>query len=118
MLYVTQPANGTVVVESPMNEGHARLYHPGGKTTTPVGQGGTITMSSRWDGGSLVSEGSAVAPTGASMTVKESYTVSADGKALAVSIVTSDSGENASTLKYTRIDDVGACEKWPTPCKR
>ena len=65
MLYVTQPANGTLVVESPMNEGHVRLYHPGGKTTTPVGQGGTITMTSQWDGRALASEGTRGAPTGA-----------------------------------------------------
>jgi outer membrane protein assembly factor BamB len=118
MIYVTQPANGTVIVESPMNEGHARLYHPGGKTSTPVGQGGTITMTSRWDGATLASEGSAVAPNGTATTVKESYAVSADGKALTVTIATTGASEASSTLKYTRIDDVGACEKWPTPCKR
>ena len=118
MLYVTQPANGTVLIESPMNEGHARMYHPGGKTSTPVGQGGTITMTSRWDGATLASEGSAVAPNGTATTVKESYSVSADGKALTVTIATTGASEASSTLKYTRIDDVGACEKWPTPCKR
>ncbi len=50
MLHITQAANGTVVIESPINEGHARLYQPAGKTTTPVGQGGTITMTCRVGG--------------------------------------------------------------------
>ena len=118
MLYVTQPANGTVIVESPMNEGHVRMYQPGAKTSTPVGQGGTITMTSRWDGKTLVSEGTAVGANGTSTTVKESYAVSADGAVLSVAVSTSAAGEGGSAFKYTRIDDVGACEKWPTPCKR
>jgi outer membrane protein assembly factor BamB len=115
MLYVTQPANGTVVVESPINEGHARLYHPGGKTATPVGQGGTITMTTRWDGRVLVSEGTSVAPSGASTTVREAYAVSADGQTLEVEIT---AGEARSQARYARIQDVGPCEQWPTPCKR
>jgi outer membrane protein assembly factor BamB len=118
MLYVTQPANGTLLVESPMNEGHARMYHPGGKTSTPVGQGGTITMTSRWDGGALTSEGSAVAPNGTATTVKERYALSSDGKSMTVTVQTSGASDANSTFKYTRIESVGACEKWPTPCKR
>ena len=31
-IHVTQPVNGTLVVESAINEGQARLYRPGGKT--------------------------------------------------------------------------------------
>jgi outer membrane protein assembly factor BamB len=118
MLYVTHAANDTVIVESPMNEGHARMYRPGAKTSTPVGQGGTITMTSRWDGKTLVSEGTAVGASGSAATVKESYSVSADGAVLSVAVSTAAVGESGSVLKYTRIDDVGACETWPTPCKR
>lgn len=115
MLHITQAANGTVVVESPINEGHARLYQPSGKTATPVGQGGTITMTSDWAGRSLVGQGTAVNAAGVSTTIKETYSVSDDGKTLSVDIA---AGEGASALKYTRIQDVGPCEKWPTPCKR
>jgi outer membrane protein assembly factor BamB len=115
MLYITHPANGTVVVESPINEGHARLYQPGGRSATPVGQGGTITMTSRWDGRVLVGEGTAVAPSGASTSVREAYSMSADGKTLDVEIA---AGEARTTAKYIRIDNVGPCEQWPTPCKR
>ena len=115
MLHITQAANGTVVVESPINEGHARLYQPSGKSATPVGQGGTITMTSDWAGRSLVGQGTAVNAAGVSTTIKETYSVSDDGKTLSVDIA---AGEGASALKYTRIQDVGPCEKWPTPCKR
>ncbi len=115
MLHITQAANGTVVVESPINEGHARLYRPAGKTTTPVGQGGTITMTSEWTGRTLVGHGTAVNASGASTTIKETFGVSDDGKTLSVDIA---AGEGASALKYSRIQDVGPCEKWPTPCKR
>jgi outer membrane protein assembly factor BamB len=115
MLYITHPANGTLVVESPINEGHARIYHPGGKTATPVGQGGTITMTSQWDGARLVSEGTAVAASGAAVAVREAYSMSADGKSLQVEIAAGDAKTSAT---YARIESVGPCEQWPTPCKR
>ncbi len=118
MLHITQPENGTLVVESPINEGHVRMYHPGAKTTTPAGQGGTIAMTSEWVARTLVSQGTLVNASGSSTTVKETYSVSGDGKVLTVYVATTGSGEAASTLNYSRIQDVGPCEKWPTPCKR
>jgi hypothetical protein len=118
MLHITQPENGTLVVESPINEGHVRMYHPGAKTTTPAGQGGTIAMTSEWVARTLVSQGAVVNASGASTTIKETYSVSDDGKVLTVDVATTGSSEAASTLKYSRIQDVGPCEKWPTPCKR
>jgi outer membrane protein assembly factor BamB len=118
MLYITQPANGTLVVESPINEGHARIYNPRGKTSTPAGQGGTITMTSQWAEGKLVSQGTAASPTGSTATVKEMFSVSGDGKLLTVDVTTVSAVENTSSLKYLRIAEVGPCESWPTPCKR
>jgi outer membrane protein assembly factor BamB len=118
MLFITQPANGQLVVESPINEGHVRLYQPGGKTQTPVGQGGSITMASQAANGALISEGSAVSAAGASASVKERYSLSADGKVLTIDVTTSASDVKNSSLKYVRIADVGPCESWPTPCKR
>ena len=58
-LHITQQSNGTVVIESQINESYARLYVPGEKTSTPVflGEPGSITMTSRWEGRTLVSEG-------------------------------------------------------------
>ena len=54
-LHITQPSNGSVVIESQINEAHVRIYKPGRETATPAGQGGTIQMRSRWDGRTLVS---------------------------------------------------------------
>jgi outer membrane protein assembly factor BamB len=118
MLHVTQPANGTLLIESPVNEGHVRMYRPGATTTTSAAQTGTITMTSKWNGSALVSEGTLALSTGATSGVKETLAVSADGNVLSVDVVAAATPEAASALKYTRIKDVGACESWPTPCKR
>jgi outer membrane protein assembly factor BamB len=118
MLFITQPANGQLIVESPINEGHVRVYQPAGKTQTPVGQGGTITMTSQWTNRVFTSEGTSVSAAGASAAVKEAYSVSGDGKVLTIDITTAAPDAKSSTLKYNRIHSVGACETWPTPCKR
>ena len=119
-IHVTQPANGTLVVESAINEGHARLYRPGGKTATPVAQGGDITMTSRWAGTTLVAEGTTTAANGAAVNVKESYSTRADADdPVDRRLVTGpDGAPKVSQLKYTPIADMGPCEKWATPCKR
>jgi hypothetical protein len=125
-LHITQPANGTLVIESQINEGHARIYMPRRKSSTPAGQGGTITMTSRWDGRTLISEGSQESPSGASAPenaarqVKEVMTLSADGRTLTIEVTTTGpvAGQrSASTLMYTRAQGVGHCSSWPTPCK-
>jgi hypothetical protein len=118
MLHITQPANGTVVIESQVNEAHVRIYKPGRETSTPAGQGGAVTMSSKWDGKSLVSEGALKAPNGDTTTVREVVTLGADSKTLTMEVTTSGTASGSSRLVYTKITDVGPCEKWPTPCKR
>lgn len=121
MLHITQPANGTLVVESPINEGHARIYIPGARTATPFGQGGTIAMIAEWVGRTFVGQGTATPNSGAASNVKEVFSLSSDSKMLAVDVTYSGgdgSNERTSSLKYVRIQDVGPCEKWPTPCKR
>lgn len=118
MLFITQPANGTIVVESPINAGHARIYRPGSKTETPAGQGGTISMTARLAERTLTGEGTSVNASGAMATVKEAYSVSADGKVLTVEVTASSPDVKSSTLKYVRMASVGGCESWPTPCKR
>ena len=121
-LHITAPANGTLVVESQINEGHARMYTPRGKTTTPVGQAGTITMMSKWSGRTLTSEGTQETASGTTTivrNVKEVYTLSADGKTLTIDVTSTTGGETAaSALVFTRLTSVGGCETWPTPCKR
>ena len=118
-LHITQPANGSVVVESQVNEAHVRIYRPGRETSTPAGQGGAVTMVSKWDGESLDAEGAMKAPNGDSTSVREIFSMSADGKTLTMSVTTATTaGKASSTLVYTKITDVGPCESWPTPCKR
>jgi hypothetical protein len=140
-LHITHPANGTVVIESQINEAHVRIYKPGRETSTPAGQGGAVTMTARWEGKSLISEGAQKAPNGDTTTIREAVSVSADGKVLTMEVTTSAFAkassasakasafagatadrsvdrEASSTLVYTKITDVGACETWPTPCKR
>lgn len=117
-LHITQPANGTVVIESQVNEAHVRIYKPGRETSTPAGQGGAVTMTTKWDGKLLVSEGALKAPNGDTTAIREVVSLSADGKALTVEVTTAAAEKASSSLVYTRITDVGPCEKWPTPCKR
>jgi len=120
-LHITQPANGTVVIESQVNEAHVRIYKPGRETSTPAGQGGAVTMTSRWERGSLVSEGAMKAPNGDTTTVREVVSLTADGKALKMDVTTTPVGQTekvSSSLVYTKITDVGPCASWPTPCKR
>ena len=117
-LHITQPANGSLVVESQINEAHVRIYKPGRETSTPAGQGGTVTMTSKWEGKSLVSEGALKAPNGDTTAIREVVSLSADGKVLTMEVTTSSAEKASSTLVYTKITDVGPCETWPTPCKR
>jgi hypothetical protein len=121
MLHITQPANGTIVIESQVNEQHVRVFRPGRETTTPAGQGGTVTMTSKWDGRSLVSEGAMKAPNGDTTTIRETVSLAADGKVLTLDVSTIPVGQTekvSSRIVYTRVTDVGPCESWPTPCKK
>ena len=120
-LHITQPANGTVVIESQINEAHVRIYKPGGETSTPAGQGGAVTMTTKWSGRALMSEGAMKAPNGDTTIVREVLSLSSGGNLLTMAVTTSaGTGGTSSTssLVYTKITDVGACETWPTPCKR
>ena len=118
-LHITQPANGSLVIDSQVNEAHVRIYRPGRETSTPAGQGGAVTMLSKWDGTSLASEGAMKAPNGDTTAVREVLSLSADGKTLTMAVTTAtDAGKASSTLIYSKITDVGPCETWPTPCKR
>jgi hypothetical protein len=122
LLHILQPTNGTIVLESEINESHARMYVPGGETSTPVfvGQPGKITMRSRWQNRSLVSEGARELASGdstAAVQVKESFTLR-DGGRLEIEVTTSDAeGPRTSTFVYTRTHGVGPCESWASPCK-
>jgi outer membrane protein assembly factor BamB len=111
-IHITHAGNGMVIVEGQINESQSRAYKPGRKTTTPIVPSGTITMTSRWEGGTLISEGT-VDTGGAPLAVKETFALGSDG-ALTIEIVMPT---GASTLVYARTQDVGPCKSWPTPCK-
>lgn len=117
-LHITQPANGTIVIESQINEAHARIYRPGKQTSTPAGQGGAVTVTSKWEGASLVTEGALKTANGDVTTIREVIALAANGQSLTVEVTTTAKEQSSSTLVYTRITDVGPCESWPTPCKR
>jgi outer membrane protein assembly factor BamB len=111
-LFVTQPANGTLVIESPINTGHTRFYRPGRSTTTDVANG-RIAMTTTWTSGALVAEGRLTASSGEVTAVRETF--SRDGDALIVGIT---SGDRTSRLRYVPLLEVGPCTSWPRPCKK
>lgn len=116
-LHITQAANGSITIESQFNEAHVRVYRPGKATATPAGQGGAVTMTSKWDARSLVSEGALKAPNGDTTTIREVLSLGPGGT-LMMEITTAAVETASSTLVYTKITDVGPCVTWPTPCKR
>ena len=116
-LHITQAANGSIAIESQINEAHVRIYRPGRETATPAGQGGAVTMTSKWAGKTMVSEGAFKAPNGDTTTIREVLSLGPGGT-LVMDVTTTAAGSASSTLVYTKITDVGPCETWPTPCKR
>jgi outer membrane protein assembly factor BamB len=111
-VFVTQPANGTILLESATNASQSRFYRPGNSTTTAIA-GGTITMTTAWSGATLVAEGQLTTSGGATTAVKEVLSRSED--ALVIQIT---AGDKTSRLRYVRLTDTGACESWPNPCKK
>jgi hypothetical protein len=92
-LYVSQAANGTVVVGSDINESHARTFRAAPKALTHEEAG-----------------------------VRESLTLSADGQTLTVRVTAAPrpgatGSEITSTLVYGKVQSEDPCEKWPTPCR-
>jgi hypothetical protein len=88
-LYISQAANGTVVIGSDVNESQARTFKIAG---------------------------GAISNKGAEST--ESAAVSADGQTLTITVVAARvSGETRSTLTYKKTQGEDPCEKWPTPCR-
>ena len=116
-LHITQSANGTIVIESQVNEAHARIYRPGKETATPAGQGGAVTATSKWEGASLVVEGALKTANGDTTAIREKLSLGAGG-ILTMEVTTSAGEQASSALVYSKITDVGPCTTWPTPCKR
>ncbi len=115
-LHITQAANGMVIVESQINESQSRAYRPGGQTTTPVVPTGTITMTSRWDGRTFVSEGTLEAGA-APVPVKETFAIDAEGRLTLTIAVGAGDAASSHVLVYAKTQTVEPCKAWPTPCK-
>jgi outer membrane protein assembly factor BamB len=116
VLHVTHAANGTVLVESQINESHARVFKPGSATTTPMWPTGTVTATSHWEGRTLVSEGSQDGG-GAKTPLKEVFALGGDSSTLTVTVTFGGPEKSESIFVYTRATSVGSCKTWPTPCK-
>ena len=103
-LHITQAANGTLIISSEVNAAQPRAYELGGESTVPAGQGGTMTVRSRWDGSMLVTEGShELEGGGSSLQVREVLSLSADGRTLTFEVTTTTpSGDGTNTLVYRK----------------
>jgi hypothetical protein len=116
-IHVTHAANGTVIVESHINESQSRMYKPGAKSATPVVPNGTIAMTAKWEARTLVAQGTFESVAG-SVAVREAFAIAADGRTLTVDVsIGAGSEKRDATLVYTRLKSVGSCKTWPTPCK-
>ena len=93
MLYVTQARNGTIVVGSNMNTSHARTYRVGGEGVTPLAAG-ELRLQSRWEGGTLVAEGT---DSSAQATVHETLALEDSSRRLVVGIRRTSSGSEGPT---------------------
>ena len=120
-LHISQAANDSLTVENQINAGHLRYYVVGDSTTTPAGQSGTIMMTTRREGATIVAEGVQSSDSGATTartTVRETFRLDESGGLNIETIMTEGGETRASQLVYTRIDTVGGCTTWPSPCKR
>ena len=96
-LHITQAANGTLIIGSEANGTKAWAYELDDDSTIPAGRDATMTVTSRWEGDMLVTEGS-LAP----MELKEVLSLSADGQALTVEVTTTAPGGDNTTRWCTR----------------
>lgn len=118
-LHVTHAANGTVTISSEVNESQARAYRLSGESSIPVGESSNITVTSRWDGGLLVTEGTQEPGYGRAdiSGVRRILGLSADHQTLTVKATTmTQHGENTSTFVYRKMQISEPCQNWSTPC--
>ncbi len=108
-LHLTQAANGTLVVGNEINSDQAWTYTPGGETAVPVGPRDTVTVTTRWEGDRLVSEGRREPTGGESATdiigLREVQSLSDDGETLTVEVTTrTTDGDSTNTLVFDRVE--------------
>ncbi len=112
-LFITQAANGTLIVGTETNGLKAWTFTPGRELTIPVGRDTTMRAASRWDGARLIAEGRQ-----GDMTMYEVMSLSRDGRTLTIAVTTTTpEGETNNRLVYVLGQPVGACEASAMPCK-
>ena len=82
-LHITQAANGTLIIGSEANGTKAWAYQVEGESTIPAGRNSTMSVTSRWDGRVLATEG---------VGLKERLSLSDDGETLTITITTATPG--------------------------
>jgi hypothetical protein len=102
MLTITQTAEMLTIVQSGMGPERTASYYLDGRESTNAGmRGGEMKTTSKWDGATLVTEGTANVQTqqgATTMSWFETRSVSDDGKTMTVS-TTTDSPMGKRTMK-------------------
>ena len=91
MLTITQTAEMITMVQTGMGPERTITYYLDGRESTNAAMRGEMKSTSKWDGEQLVTEGTATgqSPNGpVTMTIKETRSLSEDGKTLTVSTTT------------------------------
>jgi len=112
-LFITQAANGTLIIGTETNGLKAWSYTPGREVTISVGRDTTMRATSRWDGDRLIAEGRQ-----GDMTMHEVMSLGPDRQTLMIDILTTTpDGETSNRLIYTLESSAGPCKEWAMPCK-
>ena len=111
-LFITQAANGTLIVGTETNGLKAWSWTPGAEGTIPVGRDTTMRASSRWDRDRLVAEG-----TRGEMRMHEVMALDDAGRLTIVVTTTTPDGQTVNRLVYLKDQPVGSCDTWAMPCK-
>ncbi len=105
-LVITQTATELTMEQSMGNQSRTLTYTLEGESSIPAGRGGSMTITSHWDGATLVSEGSqelSFGGGGITIEVRQVRSLSADGQTLTVEVTrTTPRGANTNTLVYTK----------------
>lgn len=105
-LVITQTAEAFTIVQSGMGPERTMTYYLDGRESVNAAMRGEMKSTSRWDGGDLVTDGSATmeTPNGArTITTHEVRSLSKDGKTMTVTTTTdSPMGKRTSTRVFDR----------------
>ena len=105
-LVITQTALELTIERSTGQQSRTLTYALEGESSIPAGRGGNRTITSHWDGATLVSEGSqelSFGDRGVTIEMREVRSLSADGQTLTVEVIrTTPRGANTNTLVYTK----------------